>query len=152
MPELTTAELAALDSREYRFEVKERIRDDEAWLELLAPELIDRTRWALINMIASIDDQKKRVAAAGPTDLLWLTRVNTLRRYTKARLDRMPPGPTLTLSNRKEARAWRAFSATLARLLIEHAPEALQGIEAPYDGLGVAEWLSLRDEKKGISE
>ena len=46
MPRLTVAQLAALDPVEFMGEIKSRLRDDPAWLELLDPRLVERTRWA----------------------------------------------------------------------------------------------------------
>lgn len=147
MPELTVAELASLRDRDYIAEVKARLRDDSRWVVLLDPVLTARTRWGLTRIIESIDEQKDRVAESGETDEEWLRRVNALRRYTKNRLDRMAPVDIGARSNTKEARAWRAFSARLARALATTDPDALDVLYAPYGGMTAAEWLSARDAK-----
>lgn len=144
MPELNIAKLAALDPREYIEQIKAWLRNDEAWLLLLAPELTERTRLGLDQIIASIDRQRARI---GDTDPEWTRKVMVLRGFAKARLDAMP-APHVGLSSTKEARAWRAFSARLARQLAKSDPAALEAMKTPYGGLSAAQWLNERGDQK----
>lgn len=150
MPELTIAELVSMEPREYVGEIKSRLRDDEAWAVLLSPELMARTRWALGRIISSIDDQKARILGAGGGDATWLKRVDSLRRYAKTRLDRIAPeDEAYALSSSKESKAWRSFSAQLARALVDGDPTALDRVRPPYADMSVLEWLEARDNKRG---
>ena len=144
MPELTPDELEALDARSYITEVKTRLRKKEEWEVMVSDRLAERTRWALARMVESIDAQIER--AVEPTKG-WLQRIHTLRRYVTLRLDQMPPLDVPIRSANKEARAWRAFSARLARSIRETNPEALNQIWTPYGGMTAAQWLSAREEK-----
>lgn len=144
MPELTPNELEALDARSYVAEVKARLRDREKWEVMVSARLAGRTRWALARMVDSMDAQIER--AVEPTEE-WLRRINTLRRYVTLRLDQMPPLDVAVRSTTKEARAWRAFSARLARTIRETHPEVLDQVWAPYGGMTAAQWLSAREEK-----
>lgn len=149
MHELTVAEIAHLDGRRYVAEIKKRLRDDAAWLDMIDPYLVERTRWTLNNMIESIDKQKARVLAEdSESDDRWLTAIDALRRYVKMRLTTLPPSEGPRLSKTKEARLWRALSAQLAEALAQSAPEALHQIQMPYGGQSAAEWLQSRQEKK----
>lgn len=143
---LTIAEIAALDMRGYVAELKARLRNDEAWVSMLEPVLVERTRFTLGKIISSIDAQKARVDAEGSVDAKWLSSVNALRRHATARLDLMPPAVAPISANR-DVRAWRAFSARLARLLDESSPGVLDGIEAPHGGLTATQWLKAREAK-----
>lgn len=153
MPELSVAELAALPNREYVAQVKLRLRDDEAWLVVLDPHIITRTRWALVRIVQSIDQQRLRAQNDGTATESWLRSTAALRRYAKDRLDRMPVMEEIGQyrSANREAKAWRAFSAALARRLAETDPESLESVLAPYGGLTASQWLSARDEKRGAS-
>ncbi len=150
MPDMSLAELASLPNREYIVQVKLRLRNDEAWLTVLDPRLAGRTRWALSRIIQSIDQQRLRVERDGTATDSWLRSVESLRRYAKDRLDKMPLPEEVTphRSANREAKAWRAFSATLARRLAQADPESLEVVLAPYGGLTAAQWLSARDEKR----
>lgn len=143
MPRLTTAALAALGGRDYIMEIKHRLRNDEAWLELLDPALVDRTRWGLSRLIESLDDQLER--AEEPSED-WVRRVTALRRYAATRLAKIAPSG---LSSTKEAKAWRAFGAKLAGALEESDPDVLHEIKTPYGALSAAQWLAVRREKRG---
>jgi len=144
--------LASLDGRGYITVMKSRLRDDEAWDELLDPILVERTRWGLTRLIESIDDQKERAVREHDADPSWLRSVNTLQRLAKGRLEALEAlegtGSPATLASSREARAWRGFAARLARILAEADPEALQRLRTPYGGLTAAEWLSAREEKQ----
>jgi len=142
----TLAEIAALDMRGYTAEVKTRLRSDEAWLMMLEPIVLERTRFTLQRIIHSIDLQKARVDASGTVDAKWLSSVNALRRHASARLDVMPPS-TAPVSANRDVRAWRSFSARLARLLDESTPGVLDHVEAPYGGLTARQWLEAREAK-----
>lgn len=144
MPELTIPELAALDARGYAAEIKNRLRDDVAWVQLLDPVLAERTRYSLTKIIESIDAQRARIGI----DEEWLNRATRLRRLVKRRLDAMAPSESRAISNAKDARLWRALSARLARRLEAVDPDALQSLEMPYGGMSVADWLAARDEKQ----
>lgn len=148
MPEPTVAELAALAGREYIEQIKSRLRDDERWVVMLDPILVERTRWALTRIIDSIDAQKERVLAAGTETEGWLIRIGSLRSYAQSRLGRIAP---VGVSTSKEARAWRAFSASLATALADIDPSALETLQAPYGGLSAAAWLQKRNEKGSAS-
>lgn len=153
MPKLTTMELAALKPREYIGQVRSRLRDNEAWADVLAPELMPRTQWALGRIIASIDEQKVRVAGSGIDDPDWLIRVNSLRRYTKMRLEQIAPADSpYIISGTKEAKAWRAFSARLARALASGDVDAIYSINPPYTDLSTLEWLDARDAKRKVGK
>lgn len=144
MPKLTAAELAALGGREYIGEIKSRLRDDHAWVTLLDPSLVERTRWGLTRIVTSIDEQKSRVLSeSGAMPDAWLKSVDALRSYASARLSRLLPP-----SNTKEIRAWKTFSARLATALERVDPVALDLLETPYGGLTAAEWLAARDTKE----
>ncbi len=144
MPRLTPAQLAALAPREYITEIKARLRDDVAWLELLDPRLVERTRWGLTQIIESIDRQRARIA---DTDPEWTRRSTALKGWAQERLSVMAP-PLSGVSSTKEARAWRAFSARLAQELAKRDPGALELLEAPYGGLTAAEWLEKREASR----
>ena len=67
-----------------------------------------------------------------------------------SRVDGLPgmePVEVAARSNTKEAQAWRAFSARLARRLEEAAPGALETIWTPYGGMTAAQWLAVREER-----
>jgi len=151
MPELTVLQLASIDGRAYIAEIKSRLRDDAAWVILLDPALLERTRWGLNRIINSLDEQKARVVESGTGDREWLNRVDGLRRFAKRRLDRMTLDNPRIESNTKQTRAWRAFSARLARVLEDYDPTALEGIQSPHGGLSAAEWLAAREEKKEMA-
>lgn len=144
MPRLTLAELATLDPIEYTAVVKSSLRYDELWVELLHPVLVERTRLSLTRMIESVDRQRERI---GGTDPAWTKRAMVLRNAAKDRMDAMPP-PSGGTSSTKEARAWRAFSAKLARELAKSDPAVLDELKVPYGGLSAAQWLYQRGENK----
>lgn len=147
-PELTLSQLAALDHKGYVHQIKARLRDDERWLVLLDPVLVERTRASLARVIDSIDAQKTRVAEEGDVDQKWLHSINGLRRHAKARLDAIAPTVAPVISGSKEARAWRRFSARLAGVLESADHPALDELKAPYGGLTAREWLAAREEKE----
>lgn len=141
--------LAALDGRGYITEMKARLRDDAAWVELLDPILVERTRWGLTRLIESIEDQKDRAARESDADPTWLRSVNRLQGLAQGRLATLTPRNTdRTPASSREARAWRGFAARLAQVLAEADPEALTRLQTPYGGLTAAEWLNARDEKQ----
>lgn len=148
MSELTVPELAALDARGFAEQVKTRLRDDRAWVMMLEPVLVDRTRLVLANLIESIDWQKVRAANGAPPDPSWLRNIDKLRGYAKKRLDAMPPSTMRVVSSSKEARAWRAFSARLARALGILDPVALDRLRTPYGDMTAREWLAAREGKR----
>lgn len=150
MPELTVPQLAALDGKSFAAEVKTRLRNNEEWVVLLDPVLVERTRYSLSRIVDSIDAQKARVAEEGVSDPKWLTKINRLRGYAKARLDAMAP-PEAPVSSSKEARAWKLFSARLAAELDAADPEALDTLKTPYGGMTAREWLTAREEKKEMA-
>lgn len=139
MPELTR-----LDPRDYVREVKARLQDDAGWEELLAPELVEKTRRTLLRMIDSIDEQKRR---SGEDDEKWVRNINRLRTLVKTRLDAMPaPVPQ---SSNKETKAWKELAARLAKALNDgEGGFALTYINIPYSQMSVDEWLEAREEKK----
>lgn len=137
-------ELRKLGGREYIAEIKARLRDDEAWKVLLAPDLVEKTRWGLTQIINSIDEQKKRVR----DDDRWLKTVTSLRRWCKERLDALPVSDLPVVSGSKEAQVWRAFAARLAVVLDDYDPTALENMQAPYGGLTAREWIDAREEKR----
>lgn len=144
---LSISELASLDGRGYVNEIKARLRNDTTWVELQSPILIERTRWGLTRLIESIDDQVERAALADDAEPNWLRSVTSLKRLAQNRLDRLVVIEP-EQSSSKEARAWKAFAARLARVLGDNDPAALQRLQAPYGGLTAAEWLTARDEKR----
>lgn len=145
--------LIAIGGREYINEIKTRLRNDDAWSELVAtPDLVERTRWGLSRIISSIDDQKARVREAGTGDTRWLKAVDSLRGYAVRRLDSLPAASEPVMSVTKETRAWKEFSATLAVVLDDYDPTALDNLQAPYGGLTAREWLLARDAKKGVKQ
>jgi|GEM_PF-2423721 len=148
MPELTVAELAALSTRDYVDQVKNRLRDDREWATLLDPALEERTRSGLSTMIESLDVQVARAVDRDEADPAWLGSVGRLRRYAKARLVKMAPKEIAGPSSTNESRAWRAFSDRLARRLAEAEPEGLQEVWTPYGGMTAAQWLIVRDAKR----
>lgn len=151
MPDLTIPQLAALDGRSYASEVKARLRDNEAWVALLDPVLVERTRYILNRLVDSVDAQKARVAVEGASDPNWLRNANRLRNYAKTRLDAMAPPEAPILSSSKETRAWRSFSAQLASALAAADPRALDTLKTPYGGMTAREWLTAREEKKEMA-
>lgn len=142
----TLGNLAAMSKPDYINEVRARVGDDDGWVILLHPALVERTRWALGRLIDNLDRQKAR---GGDPD--WLKRLAVLRKHVYHRLDRLPPAvqPIMeyTPSSTKESQKWRAFSAALARVLAGYDQEALERIQAPYGGLSALKWLEAREEK-----
>jgi hypothetical protein len=63
-------------------------------------------------------------------------------------LETLAPQEPVQRSSGREARAWRAFSARLARALDAGDPTALDRLQVPYGGLTAREWLAAREEKK----
>lgn len=152
MLHLTAEDLASLGAREYIGQIKLRLSDDSQWEILVGPKLKDRTRWGLGRIVSSIDSQKARNAEMGPVNPDWLTRVNALRRLAQNRLDVVTVRTGPAVSSTREAKTWRAFSATLARLVETHDPEALNELQAPYGGISASQWLHAREAKKAESE
>jgi hypothetical protein len=149
MSELTIAELGAMKGREYINEVKARLTDDAQWLVLVEPELEESTRWALTTILDSIERQKARETLSPASK--WLRSMESLRRLCQSRLDGMEPLPEPASHNR-ETKAWRAFSARLARVLDDYDPTALDELQAPYGGLTARQWLDSRQSKTHIRE
>jgi len=146
MPDdMSLAKLVALDNRKYAEVVKGYLRDDESWPQLLHPIVAPRTRVSLQGIIQSIDRQIERIGDADPE---WRRGASVLRRYANDRLSKMAPEPQGMVPGSKEARAWRAFSARLARALAENDSAALDRIQTPYGGLTAREWLSVREERR----
>jgi hypothetical protein len=148
MPEHMIEDLASLDGRGYMDQIKSRLRDDEAWEVLLNPVLIERTRWGLNRLIESITEQKVRAEERGTVGAAWLKGVNSLQRLARGRLETLAPQEPVQRSSGREARAWRAFSARLARALDAGDPTALDRLQVPYGGLTAREWLAAREEKR----
>jgi hypothetical protein len=148
MPDRMIVALASLDGRAYMGQVKERLRDDDAWDTLLAPEIIERTRWALTRLIESIEEQKARAKSEGRAGADWLRGVNSLQRLAQGRLEVLTPQEPSPRPGGREARAWRQFSARLARALDGGDPTALDRIRVPYSGLTAREWMTAREEKQ----
>lgn len=141
-------DLASLDARSFTAAVKARLRDEKGWDEMLDPLIIERTRETLARMIDSIDSQKERVSEQIGDTEDWLKKINALRRWCQSRLDAMAPREAATISNTKETRAWKSFSARLAQALADDDVEALDKLRAPYGGLTAREWLAAREEKQ----
>jgi hypothetical protein len=148
--ELSVGQLAALDAKAFTTELRVRLRRDDYWAILLEPSIIERTRYTLVKIIASVDAQRLRAAQEGTTTEHWLRAINALQRWSQERLNAMPPAPEAPLvpSNR-ETRAWKGFSARLAEELERVEPEALERIQTPYGGLTLSQWLAARREKEG---
>jgi hypothetical protein len=151
MSDLTIAELAALDGKGFIGQIKKRLRDDEAWIALLDPVLIERTRYSLNRMVGSIDAQKERaIREEGVPDPKWLKGMDLLRRYAKERLDSMAPPRAAVISGSREARAWKSFSVRLARALESGDLAAIDKLTTPYGGMTAREWLAAREEKREV--
>jgi len=151
-PKLSIPQLAALDPKEYAGEIKSRLRNNDAWADMVSPTLMVRTAIALRLMIQSIDHQKERATAAGNAAPGWVTSIDGLRRLLKMRLDVLiPEVEQPARSSNKETRAWRSFSARLAAILREDDHPALDDLKAPYGGLTAREWLNAREEKANAS-
>lgn len=144
MSEQMTAYLAGLDHKQYSREMQIRFKDDKAWLDMLDPRIVERTRSALVWMIDSIKAQQEAARKRGENDKDWVKRGNLLASYAAQHLSKMPPEPP---SSTKEAQAWRAFSAKLAQALRDNDTKAIKTIRAPYSGLTASEWLIAREEK-----
>ena len=56
-PVLNSVHLATLNGREYIGQIKLRLRDDESWADLVAPKLVERTRWGLTRLEDSMEAQ-----------------------------------------------------------------------------------------------
>lgn len=145
MNDLSVPQLASLHQPLFTAQVKKALRDDEGWLVLLDPMLIERTRETLIGMVSSLDAQIERYDG---TDPQWLRAVNSLKRFAKARLDAMPISMVPITSGNREARAWRALCATLADALESEDYLAIDRLHTPYGGLTVRQWLINRKEKQ----
>jgi hypothetical protein len=148
MLHLTVEDLAALSPREYIGQIKLRLSNEEQWKVLVTPALKNRTRWGLGRIVSSIDVQKVRNAEMGPVNPAWLLKVNALRRMAQGRLEVVDPRGPSGDSSTREAKAWRAFSATLARLVESYDPEALVSVQAPYGGMTALQWLQAREAKQ----
>ena len=149
MPSVTVAVLAAMTPSEYGSAVKERLCDDEGWVILLHPALVARTQYTLRRMIASIDEQKVRLAEEN--DFAWEKKVNFLRKHMQRRLDSLvtPEEAIMGMSSSKEAKAWRSFAARIARAMLADDDTVLDRVQAPFTGLTIREWIAARDEKVG---
>lgn len=137
-----TYRLIDLDPRAYNKLVKETLRDDDAWLALVTPQLIDKTRTTLLKMIVSIDTQ---IEGYNGGDTQWLKNINRLRHYAKTRLDAMPP---VAVSGNQETKAWQGFCERLATALRDNDTGAIDRLRTPYGGLTARQWLNKRQEKR----
>jgi hypothetical protein len=151
MPELTAVgRLAALDNRAFNEEVKSRMRNNDAWVLLLHPAIIERTRATLKRLIRSLNEQRDRGMAEHTNDTSWLRSMESLKRIARERLDQMPPQPfpdLPALSNTRETRSWRALAAALADELIASGSPAADELYTPYGALTVREWAERRHAK-----
>lgn len=153
MPNEISMSLASLSGRDYIGQIKARLRDDEAWAELVVPNLIGRTRWGLLRLSESLNDQIERASSDVSTDTNWLHSVHTLLGLVDGRLNETqhrpePKQEQQTIASSREARAWRGFAAKLAEVVMEVDPSALRGVQTPYGDLEVEDWLAAREAKK----
>lgn len=141
----TPTQLANLSGRDFVETMKLALRDDVAWEVFSDPLVIERTRWALNTVMASIAVQIANDATPNPR---WLNQANSLRRLCRSRLGSLPVNDGPVVSGAREARAWRAFAGAVAERLAEADPEALEGLHAPYGGMNGMDWLIARNRKK----
>lgn len=142
-----------MGGREYITQIKLRLRDDDAWAELVSEELVNRTRWGLTRLAESIAAQIERANKDAHTDRAWLRSITLLRDMVEYRLAELPDRvehhqPLRTESSSREARAWRGFAAKLASVVAEVDPDALRGLQTPYGNLEVEDWLAAREAKQ----
>ena len=142
-----------MGGREYIAQIKLRLRNDDAWAELVSEELVNRTRWGLTRLAESIAAQIERANKDAHTDRMWLRSITLLRDMVEDRLAELPDRvehhqPLRTESSSREARAWRGFAAKLASVVAEVDPAALRGLQTPYGNLEVEDWLAAREAKQ----
>lgn len=147
MPRLTVPQLRLLSGREYVAEIKLRLRDDAAWIDMLDPAVVERTRWGLKRMIESLDEQLERGRAAQVPDEPWIIAMTTLRGLAVRRQEGLETAQAPVMASSREARAWRGVAARLAGVVSVLDPAVLDEIVTPY-GEPVAQWLAERHEKK----
>lgn len=153
MSRITKETLRSMGGREYIAQIKLRLRDDDAWAELVSEELVNRTRWGLTRLAESIAAQIERASKDAHTDRAWLRSITLLRDMVEDRLAELPDRvehhqPLRTESSSREARAWRGFAAKLASVVAEVDPDALRGLQTPYGNLEVEDWLAAREAKQ----
>ena len=153
MSRITKETLRSMGGREYITQIKLRLRNDEAWAELVSEELVSRTRWGLTRLAESIAAQIERANKDAHTDRAWLRSITLLRDMVEDRLAELPDRvehhqPLGTGSSSREARAWRGFAAKLASVVAEVDPDALRGLQTPYGNLEVEDWLAAREAKQ----
>lgn len=144
---LTVLQLRNLSPRDYLVEVKLRLRDDMAWVEMLDPSLLGRTMMALDRIVSSLDEQLERGRRQHPVDIPWIRSMETLRRLVVRRQEGLRHGSTTAVSDSRQARAWRGLAARLASIIEDQAPYLLDGITIPQSDLPVTEWLAERRAK-----
>lgn len=142
---LNPAQLANLPGRQYVEQMKQALRNDARWATFVDPLILERTRWALGTVIASINDQ---INSESFPDARWLESVTSLRRLCRLRQGSLPVNDGPLVSGKREARAWRAFAGAVAERLAEADPDALEGLHAPYGGMNGMDWLIARNRKK----
>ena len=153
MSRITKEMLRSMGGREYIAQIKLRLRNDDAWAELVSEELVNRTRWGLTRLAESIAAQIERADKDTHTDRGWLRSITLLRDMVEDRLAELPDRvqhqqPARTESSSREARAWRGFAAKLASVVAEVDPDALRGLQTPYGNLEVEDWLAAREAKQ----
>lgn len=150
MSRITKETLRSMGGREYIGQIKLRLRNDDAWAELVSEELVNRTRWGLTRLAESIAAQIERADKDAHTDRAWLRSITLLRDMVEDRLAELPEHhqPLRTESSSREARAWRGFAAKLASVVAEVDPDALRGLQTPYGNLEVEDWLAAREAKQ----
>ena len=158
--------LIGLTGRDYVGQIKLRLRDDEAWKDLLAPSLVTRTEWGLTALYDSLDEQVQRANGDMNTDTNWLRSVYVLMGLVKRRLDGLPEdwaeignaaheasiagrGSAGSAGSARAARTsteeWAALVAELAEIVEEFDPDALVGLRVPNQNIDVVDWLAARE-------
>ena len=158
--------LIGLTGRDYVGQIKLRLRDDEAWKDLLAPPLVTRTEWGLTALYDSLDEQVQRANGDMNTDTNWLRSVYVLMGLVKRRLDGLPEdwaeignaaheasiagrGSAGSAGSTRTARTsteeWAALVAELAEIVEEFDPDALVGLRVPNQNIDVVDWLAARE-------
>ena len=153
MSRITKETLRSMGGREYIAQIKLRLRNDDAWAELVSEELVNCTCWGLMRLAESIAAQIERASKDTHTDRAWLRSITLLRDMVEDRLAELPDRvehhqPLRTESSSREARAWRGFAAKLASVVAEVDPDALRGLQTPYGNLEVEDWLAAREAKQ----
>ena len=158
--------LIGLAGRDYIGQIKLRLRDDEAWKDLLAPSLVTRTEWGLTALYDSLDEQVQRANGDMNTDTNWLRSVYVLMGLVKRRLDGLPEdwaeignaaheasiaglataaARAGSAANTASTEEWAALVAELAEIVEEFDPDALVGLRVPNQNIDVVDWLAARE-------